>query len=139
MVGKRVRFLCTSCEKQTSEFAILHDECIIKIVQMCIEINLTNDTRFKYINTASNKNQNFMHQNIFITVQFLRNFVQLEVGYSFREILLRVECRNVSKFETYVLNLTPIFRRHLEKNVNKMPYDNFSPAKKILCPIKSRV
>ena len=45
----------------------------------------------------------------------------MEDRYSFQKILLRVECKNVLKFENYVLNFTSVFRRHVEKNVKKCP------------------
>ena len=109
---------------------ILHNECIKKSYNRAdYEViwllyvyrdQFDNDTHFLYKNTASKQNSNFMHQNVFINLQFLRNFVQWKLVI-LPKTLLHVECKNVLKFKNYVLNLASKLRRNLGKNVNKLP------------------
>ena len=84
---------------------------------MCIEFNMTT-TRILY--TKIQQAAKFMHQTYLLPFGF---FVILFNGSSIflPKNFIMNRMQKFSKFENYVLNLTPIFRRHPEKNVNKLP------------------
>ena len=121
--------------KHTSErsewvcLAILHNELIIKIVQtsqpwsnlfiLCALRSIWHWHVFKYKETSSNKNRNFIHQDIFITVHFLRNFVQCNLYILYKRFNHVLKLK-MSQNNGIMFKFTHILWRHFEKYVNKL-------------------